>query len=61
LSTTNTALTPHVVRQEGLTDRELIGRIARGVHARFDIDHATVQLESPEMARSCSLRPDHTV
>jgi cobalt-zinc-cadmium efflux system protein len=61
LSTTETALTAHVVRQETKADGDLINWIVRGVHADFDIGHVTVQLETPEMAQSCSLKPDHVV
>jgi cobalt-zinc-cadmium efflux system protein len=61
LSTTETALTAHIVRQQALPDHDLIDRIVRGVHEEFEIGHATVQLETPEMAQGCALRPDHVV
>jgi cobalt-zinc-cadmium efflux system protein len=61
LSTTETALTAHLVRPEGLADGPLLHRIAREVRERFGIGHATVQMETPETASDCALRPDHVV
>lgn len=61
LSTTETALTVHLVRAEAGSDGELLHRITREVHDRFEIGHATVQLETPEAAKLCKLRPDNVV
>lgn len=61
LSTTETALTAHLVLQGSPANEDLIERVARGVRGEFEIGHATIQLETPEMARSCALRPDHVV
>lgn len=61
LSTTETALTVHVVLRKRVDADALIDQITRGVHGRFAIGHATVQLETPDMAQSCALRPAHVV
>ncbi len=61
LSTTETALTVHLVRTEAGSDGELLHRIAREMRDRFEIGHATVQLETPQAARLCELRPDNVV
>ena len=61
LSTTDTALTAHIVRNERRSDGELIERVASGVRERFQIGHATVQLETPEIAQTCALRPEQVV
>ena len=61
LSTTETALTAHLVRPEGTADGPLLHRIAHEVRERFGIGHATVQFETPEAASGCTLRPDHVV
>lgn len=61
LSTTETALTVHLVRTEAGSDGELLHRIICEVRDRFEIGHATVQLETPEAARLCELRPDNVV
>ncbi len=61
LSTTETALTVHLVCTEAGSDGELLHRITREVRDRFEIGHATVQLETPETAKLCELRPDSVV
>lgn len=61
LSTTDTALTAHLVSPEADPGGELLDRIRHEVRDRFGIGHATVQLETPEAARRCELRSDHVV
>ena len=61
LSTTDTALTAHLVRNDGARDDALVRQASAEVRERFGIGHATFQVESPEMARSCDLRPEHVV
>ena len=62
MGTTETALTAHLVRgEEACLDRELLLRVQSGCQERFGIAHATVQMETPEAARACALRPDHVV
>lgn len=61
MSTTETALTAHLVRADHDGDAELLARIAHELHDRFGIGHATVQLETPDTAGVCKLRPEHVV
>ena len=61
MSTTETALTAHLVRTDSRDDDDLLHRICHEVREHFNICHATVQLETPEHAHACELRPDHVV
>ncbi len=45
LSTTETALTVHLVKPQTEGDDELLGRVSRELNERFNIDHATIQFE----------------
>lgn len=60
LSTTDTALTAHLV-QDGPPDAELLRRAVHLVAHDFAIRHATFQIETPEQAADCRLRPDDVV
>jgi cobalt-zinc-cadmium efflux system protein len=61
LSTTETALTAHLVRVDAEADGALLCRISHEVRERFGIGHATVQFETAETAQRCELRSDHVV
>jgi cobalt-zinc-cadmium efflux system protein len=61
LSTTETALTAHLICRPGVTSESLLPQISAEVRRRFGIGHATIQLETEELARQCELRPDHVV
>ena len=61
ISTTQAALTAHLVRAEEVDDQQLITTACHGLGARFRIGHATLQVESLAVAASCRLRPDHVV
>jgi cobalt-zinc-cadmium efflux system protein len=61
LSTTETALTAHLVREDAAEDGTLLRRLTAEVRARYGIGHATIQFETAETARACMLRPDHVV
>lgn len=61
MSTTETALTVHLVRDDVVAAEALLPQITREVHERFGICHATIQFETADTARSCELRPDHVV
>lgn len=60
LSTTETALTAHLVG-ERMQDADLLERVSHEVQDRFGIGHATIQLETPEAAHRCELRPAHVI
>ena len=61
IGTTDTALTAHLVRSDTGLDRALLLGVQSGARERFGIAHATVQLETPDAAADCSLRPEHIV
>ena len=58
MSTTETALTAHLVRPEGATDA-LLHDVCHELEERFGISHATLQLETA--AAACGLAPDEVV
>ena len=60
MSTTETALTVHLVMPGGHPGDAALARIAQDLHDRFAIGHVTIQVETdPEHA--CILAPDHVV
>ena len=61
LSTSDTALTAHLVRDAAADDQALIAQIVHDLAERFRIGHVTLQMESPETAADCRLRPDHVI
>ena len=61
LSTTETALTAHLVRDGAADDQALIRSACTGLATRFNIGHATVQVESEDLATLCRLRPAEVV
>lgn len=61
MSTTETALTAHLVREDVRAGEVLLPEITAEVHRRFGISHATIQFETAATARRCELRPDHVV
>lgn len=75
LSTTETALTAHLIRvppavvaievpraaQPMSESSELIMRAAAMLQSRFNIGHSTVQVETAESADACALRSRHTL
>lgn len=61
LSTTDTALTAHLVRIDSLPDEKLLIAICGELRSRFGIDHATIQLECADTARRCELAPDSVI
>ena len=61
LSTTETALTAHLVRSEHVDDQELIRTACQELRARFHIGHVTLQVETPAAAEVCGLRPADVV
>ncbi|MDA8249180.1 MAG: cation diffusion facilitator family transporter [Rhodospirillales bacterium] len=61
LSTTQTALTAHVVHDGAPPADAVIRQATRELAARFAIDHATLQMETPHLAHACRLRPADVV
>jgi cobalt-zinc-cadmium efflux system protein len=54
MSTTETALTAHLVKPDSTGDDEMIGRISADLHDRFDIDHVTIQWERTQDPCRCN-------
>ncbi|HVH74493.1 MAG TPA: cation diffusion facilitator family transporter [Stellaceae bacterium] len=61
MSTTETALTCHLVMPGGHPGDALLGRAARELHQRFGIAHATIQIELADTDEACHLTPEHVV
>ena len=60
MSTTETALTVHLLMPRGHPGDAFVAGICRHLHERFRIGHATVQVEI-DPAHACPLAPDHVV
>jgi cobalt-zinc-cadmium efflux system protein len=61
MSTTEVALTVHLVMQPAVVNDALLARAADELRKKFKIDHATVQIESGDPAHPCDLAPPDTV
>lgn len=61
ISTTETALTAHLVRPTGSTDDALMMRVCHELSERFRIGHATLQLENGDREHPCRLAPAEVV
>jgi cobalt-zinc-cadmium efflux system protein len=53
ISTTEAALTVHLVKPDASIDDALLGRIHADLHRQFGIDHVTVQFELGDDAHPC--------
>ena len=60
MSTTETAMTAHLVMPEGHPGDEFIARLGVEMNCEFGIAHATLQVEIGS-AQRCVLAPDHVV
>jgi len=61
LSTTETALTAHLVHADPPPGEDFLLVACRDLSARFRIGHATLQVESEHLAAACRLRPADVV
>ena len=61
MSTTETALTAHLVAPDGGIDDRQLADIARQLRERFTIGHATIQLERGGLDATCAQEPAETV
>jgi len=57
MSTTETALTAHLVIPDGGAGDALLARVCGELHDQFDIEHATLQIEHGDPAHPCRLAP----
>jgi cobalt-zinc-cadmium efflux system protein len=61
MSTTETALTAHLVRPEAGVDDALLHRVCAELKARFAVHHSTLQIESGSGGHPCELAPAEVV
>jgi cobalt-zinc-cadmium efflux system protein len=61
MSTTETALTCHLVMPQGHPGDAALSRIAHDLEHRFRIHHTTLQIELGDSAEACALTPEHIV
>jgi cobalt-zinc-cadmium efflux system protein len=61
MSTTETALTCHLVMPQGHPGDAALSRIAEELAAQFRIHHTTLQIELGDSAEACALTPEHIV
>jgi cobalt-zinc-cadmium efflux system protein len=62
MSTTETALTCHLVMPGGHPGDDFIARASASLHAAFDIDHTTLQIECGDACNgACALAPSQPV
>ena len=61
MSTSETALTVHLVMPAGCPGDGFLARINKELHDHFDIEHATLQIETGDPKHPCVLVPDHLV
>ncbi len=61
MSTTEAALTAHLVMPNASCEDQLLSRICHELHDTFGIEHATLQVERGDPAHPCGLAPEHIV
>jgi cobalt-zinc-cadmium efflux system protein len=61
MSTTETAITAHLVRPGAGLDDRLLHEVCHELDRRFRISHATLQVEAGDTEHECRLAPDHVI
>lgn len=61
MSTTETALTAHLVMPEGHPGDDFFCQIHQDLQRQFGIEHTTLQVEVGDSDQPCVLEPDHTI
>jgi len=61
MSTTEVALTVHLVKPDALLDDGLLARINHDLREQFNIDHTTIQLEVGDPVHPCKQAPAEVV
>jgi len=61
MSTTETALTVHLVMPEGHPGDAFLNELCRTLDSRHGVHHATVQIEMGDTGEACELSPEHRV
>ena len=55
MSTTEVALTAHLIKADGLLDDDFLCRVQAALHDRFGIGHSTLQLETGTATQACGV------
>ena len=61
MSTTETALTCHLIMPEGHPGDAVLSQISQQLEQKFGIHHATIQIELADTEEACALTPEHVV
>jgi cobalt-zinc-cadmium efflux system protein len=61
MSTTETALTCHLIMPQGHPGDAALNGMAQQLHHSFGIQHATIQIELADTDEACALTPEHVV
>ena len=61
MSTTEIALTAHLVKPDGNLDDSLLRHIQHELHERFEIGHITIQFERGDMSDTCPQEPSEAI
>ena len=61
MSTTETALTVHLVMPGGHPGDAFMAKVCGELHQRFHVQHPTIQIETGDGPHPCPLAPDHVV
>jgi cobalt-zinc-cadmium efflux system protein len=61
MSTTENALTAHLVMPENVGSPAFLGDVCKALHERFRIEHATLQVEPPDAPAPCRQAPDEAI
>jgi len=61
MSTTETALTCHLIMPEGHPGDAVLNQISLQLEHQFGIHHATIQIELADTEEACALTPEHVV
>lgn len=61
MSTTETALTVHLVMPAGHPGDAFMAEVCEALHERFHVHHPTIQIETGDRLHPCALAPEHVV
>jgi cobalt-zinc-cadmium efflux system protein len=61
MSTTETALTAHLVMPQSSYEPSFVASACRELHDRFDIEHSTLQIDPQEAPSPCALASDESL
>jgi cobalt-zinc-cadmium efflux system protein len=61
MSTTEVALTAHLVMPDSRTDDVFLARVAKELHDKYEIEHTTLQVECGDPSVPCRLEPSHAL